>query len=78
MPETAGPADPVSPDATTVRLEAENARHFWLGLLMAGQDGRAELAERHEPLFLLALLAMARTGRERQAVLARVPRSAPP
>ena len=73
-------ADLASPDATATRLEAETARHFWLGLLMAGagQDGRAELAERREPLFLLALLAMARTGRERQAVLARVPRPAPP
>ena len=80
MPEAAGPADPVLPDATAARLEAEIAHHIWLGLLMAGagQDGRAELAERREPLCRLALLAMARTGRERRAVRARVPRPAPP
>ena len=80
MPEAAGPADPVLPDATTVRLEAEIAHHVWLALLMAraGHDGRSELAERHEPLCRLALLAMARTGQEHPAVLARVPRPAPP
>ena len=80
MPEAAGPADPVPPDATAAQLEAEIAHHVWLALLMAGagQDGRAELAERREPLFRLALLAMARTDRERPAVLVRVPRPAPP
>src|SRR4051794_15000924 len=80
MPEAAGPADPVLPDATTAQLEAEITHHVWLALLMAGagHDGRSELAERHGPLFRLALLATARTGRERQAVLARVPRPAPP
>jgi hypothetical protein len=80
MPEAAGPADPVLPDATAAQLEAEIAHHVWLALLMAGagQDGRAELAECHGPLCRLALLAMARTGRERPAVLARVPRPAPP
>jgi hypothetical protein len=80
MPEAAGPADPVSPDVATAQLEAEIAHHVWLALLMAGagHDGRAELAERREPLCRLALLAMARTGRERQGVLARVPRPAPP
>ena len=80
MPEAAGPPDPASLDAVAAWLEAEIARHIWLALLMAraGQDGRAELAERHGPLCRLALLAMARTGRERRAVLARVPRPAPP
>ena len=80
MPEAAGPGNPVLPDATAAQLEAEIAHHVWLALLMAGggQDGRAELAERHEPLCRLALLAMARTGQEHQAVPARVPRPAPP
>ena len=80
MPEAAGPADPVSPDVTTAQLEAEIAHHVWLALLMAGagHDGRAELARRHEPLCRLALLALARTDREYQAVRARVPRPAPP
>ena len=80
MPGTAVPSDPASLDAEVARLEAEIVRHVWLGLLLAraGHDGRAELAKRHEPLFRLALLALARTGRERQAVLARVPRPAPP
>jgi hypothetical protein len=80
MPEVAGPLDPASLDAAATWLEAEITRHVWLGLLMgrAGQDGRAELAERHEPLCRLALLALARTGRERRAVLARVPRPASP
>jgi hypothetical protein len=80
MPQAADPADPASPAAAAAWLEAAIVRHIWLGLLMAraGHDGRAELAERHEPLCRLALLALARTGRERQAVLARVPRPAPP
>ena len=80
MPEAAGPDDPVPPDATAAQLEAEIARHVWLALLMAGagHDGRSELAEHHEPLCRLALLAMARTDREYQAVPARVPRPAPP
>ena len=76
MPEAAGPAYPAPLDA----VEADIARHIWLGLLMAGagHDGRAELAGRLEPLCRLALLATARTGREHPAVLARVPRFAPP
>ena len=80
MPEAAGLPDLARLDAAAARLEAEIVRRIWLGLLMAraGRDGRAELAKRHGPLFLLALLALARTGRERQAVLARVPRPAPP
>jgi hypothetical protein len=80
MPEAAGQPDPTPFDAETARLEAEIAHHVWLALLMAGagHDGRSELAEHHEPLFRLALLALARTGRERQAVLARVPRPALP
>ena len=80
MPEAAGPADPVLPDVATAQLEAEIAHHVWLALLMAGagHDGRSELAERLEPLFLPALLATARTGRDRRAVRARVPRPAPP
>src|SRR3954470_18600486 len=43
MPEAAGPADPVLPDATAAQLEAEIAHHVWLALLMAraGQDGPA-------------------------------------
>ena len=70
----------MSPDVATAQLEAEIAHHVWLALLMAGagHDGGAELAERHEPLCCLALLAMARTGQEHQAVLARVPRPASP
>ena len=77
MPQAAGPTEP---DDAAARLEAEVARHIWLGLLMAraGHDGRAELAGRHEPLCRLALLAMARTGREHRAVRVRVPRAAPP
>jgi hypothetical protein len=77
MPQAAGPTEP---DDAAARLEAEVARHIWLGLLMAraGHDGRAELAERHGPLFRLALLALARTDRECRAVRARVPRPAPP
>jgi hypothetical protein len=79
MPEAAGPLDPAS-SAAAAWLEAEIIRHIWLGLLLAraGHDGRAELAERHEPLCRLTLLAMARTGQERQAVPARVSRPAPP
>jgi len=80
MPEVAGQPDPTPFDAEIARLEAAIARHIWLALMMAraGQDGRAELAERHGPLCRLALLTMARMGRERQAVRARVPRPAPP
>ena len=80
MPEAAGPADPVPPDATAAQLDAEIAHHVWLALLMAGagHDGRSELAGRHEPLCRLALLALTRTGREHPAVLVRVPRPAPP
>jgi hypothetical protein len=80
MPEAAAPAESASHDAMVARLEADIARHIWLGLLMAGagHDGRAELAGRLEPLCRLALLALARTGREHPAVLARVPRFAPP
>src|SRR3954453_5284892 len=46
----AAPAAQGLPDATAAQLEAEIAHHVWLALLMAraGQDGRAELAERHE------------------------------
>src|SRR3954471_14243286 len=80
VPEAVILPNPASSDATVARLEAEIIRHIWLGLLMAraGHDGRAELARRPEPLCRLALLAMARTGREYQAVPARVPRPASP
>ena len=80
MPQAADPVDPAFPDAAAAWLEAEIVRHVWLGLLMAraGHDARAELAERHEPLCRLALLALARAGREHPTVLARVPRPAPP
>src|SRR3954470_1062875 len=65
VPEAVILPNPASSDATVARLEAEIIRHIWLGLLMAraGHDGRAELARRHEPLFHLTMLAMARVPR---------------